>query len=160
MSTINAIGTPAIVLGGPFTMSGAFTFTGTLTNTTAVTFPTSGTLATTSQILTPATVAGTSQSAAVNTAYILLSASQTTVTLPAVYAVGDVVELIGSTANTGGWILTASTGDTIRVNNSTTSAGGTVTTSAVAGQTIRIMCDVANTSWVMQNGSFVLFTTA
>lgn len=107
-----------------------------------------------------ATIAGTSQAAAVNTMYIALNAGQTTLTLPGTYSVGDSVILVGSTANTGGWIVTAAAGDTIRVNNSTTSAGGTVTSSAVAGQTIEIVCDVANTSWVMVDTSSVILTTA
>lgn len=107
-----------------------------------------------------ATIAGTTQIAVVSTKYIALNVAQTTVTLPAVYAVGDVVALIGSTANTGGWVLTAAAGDTIRVNNATTSAGGTVTCTAVAGQCIEVVCDVANTSWVMTSTSSVLLTTA
>lgn len=105
-------------------------------------------------------VAGTTQAAAVENGYILANASQTTVTLPSTYAIGDTVIVVGSTANTGGWVLTAATGDTIRVNNSTTSTGGTVTSSAVAGQTIEVVCDVANTSWVMSNTSSVILTTA
>ena len=110
--------------------------------------------------LATATIAGTTQTAVVNTKYIALNAGQTTVTLPAAYAVGDVVALIGATANTGGWILTAATGDTVRVNNQTTSAGGTVTCTAVAGQTIYVECDVANASWVMSSTVSVLLTTA
>jgi len=46
------------------------------------------------------------------------------------------------------------------VNNSTTSAGGTVTSSAVAGQTIELVADVADTSWVMMDTSSVTLTTA
>lgn len=107
-----------------------------------------------------ATIAGTSQSAAVNTTYIALNAAQTTVTLPAVYSVGDRIELIGSTANTGGWILDAAAGDTITVNNGITSSGGTVTSAAVAGQTILVICDVANVSWVVTNTVSVTLTTA
>lgn len=107
-----------------------------------------------------ATIAGTSQSAAVNTTYIALNAGQTTVTLPATFAVGETVSLIGSLANTGGWILTASTGDTIRVNNSTTSAGGTVTSAAIAGQCIDLICDVADTSWIMKSNVSTTLTTA
>lgn len=105
-------------------------------------------------------IAGTTQAAAVNTKYIALNVGQTTLTLPATYAVGDVIALIGSTANTGGWIVQAGTGDTVRVNNATTSAGGTVTCTAVAGQTIYLECDVANTSWVMTGTVSVLLTTA
>ena len=107
-----------------------------------------------------ATIAGTSQSAAVNTQYIALNAGQTTVTLPSTYAVGDVVILVGSTANTGGWVLTASAGDTIRVQTSTTSAGGTVTSSAQAGCCIEVICDVADTSWVARSFVSTTLTTA
>lgn len=105
-------------------------------------------------------ISGTSQAAAVNNGYVALNSGQTTVTLPSTYAVGDVVILVGATANTGGWVLTASAGDTIRVNNATTSAGGTVTSAAVAGQTIEVVCDVANTSWVMTTTTSTILTTA
>ncbi len=107
-----------------------------------------------------ATISGTTQTAAVNTTYIALNSGQTTLTLPATYAVGDIVALVGATANTGGWVVQTATGDTVRVNNSTTSAGGTVTCTAVAGQCIEMVCDVANTSWVMTSTSSVLLTTA
>jgi len=110
--------------------------------------------------LATATIAGTTQTAAINTQYIALNAGQTTVTLPAVCAVGDIVALVGSTANTGGWILDAPAGDTIRVLNSTTSAGGTVTSTAQAGETIEVVCDVANTSWVAKYFVSTLLTTA
>lgn len=107
-----------------------------------------------------ATISGTTQTAAVNTTYIALNSGQTTLTLPAVYAVGDIIRLVGATANTGGWIVQTAAGDTVRVNNATTSAGGTVTCTAVAGQCIELVCDVANGSWVMTSTSSVLLTTA
>lgn len=110
--------------------------------------------------LATATIAGTTQSAAVNTQYIALNAGQTTVTLPAVCAVGDIVSLIGATANTGGWILDAPAGDTIRVLTTTTSAGGTVTSTAQAGECIEVVCDVANTSWVVKHFVSTVLTTA
>jgi hypothetical protein len=107
------------------------------------------TIAATGGGLTVATISGTTQSAAVNTKYFALNSGQTTVTLPATYAVGDIVALIGSTANTGGWIVATAAGDTIGVNNTTSSVSGTVTSAAIAGQTIYLESDVANTSWVM-----------
>ena len=110
--------------------------------------------------LAVATIAGTSQAAAVNTKYFALAAGQTTLTLPAVYAVGDIVALVGSTANTGGWIVATAAGDTVRVNNATTSAGGTVTSAAVAGQTIYLECDVANSSWIMTSTVSTILTTS
>lgn len=107
-----------------------------------------------------ASIAGTTQTAAVNTKYFALNAGQTVVTLPSTYAVGDIVAVIGSTANTGGWRLQAAAGDTIRYLNSTTSAGGTLTSSASAGSTVYIECDVANTSWVVSSTVNVTLTTA
>ncbi len=106
------------------------------------------------------TIAGTSQSASVNTKYIALNASQTTLTLPSVYSVGDVIILAGATSNTGGWKINASAGDTVRVLNLTTTAGGSVTSTAQAGECIELVCDVANTSWVTTNFTSTLLTTA
>ncbi len=108
---------------------------------------------------TTTTTAGTSQAMAVGTTYIALAAGQTTYTLPSTYAVGARVGIIGSTANVGGWVLTAAAGDTIRVNNATTSSGGSVTSAAVAGQTIYLVADVANTSWVMTSTTSTILTT-
>lgn len=107
-----------------------------------------------------ATIAGTSQAAAVNTMYIALNAGQTTVTLPSTFSVGDTVIVVGSGANAGGWIITANTGDTIMYNGTATSAGGTVTSSALAGQTVELVADVANTSWVIVDTVNTLLTTA
>ncbi len=118
------------------------------------------TIANTGSTLAIATISGTTQSAAVNTFYIALNSGQTTVTLPATYAVGDRIALIGATANTGGWILATASGDTIRVNNATTSSSGTVTSAAVAGQTIEVICDVANASWVMTYTTSTTLTTS
>ena len=107
-----------------------------------------------------ATVSGTSQAAAVNTMYILLNAGQTTVTLPGTCSVGDTVILVGSTANVGGWILDAPAGDTVMFNGTATSAGGTITSSALAGQTIEVVCDVADTSWIVVDTVNTTLTTA
>jgi len=107
-----------------------------------------------------ATVAGTTQAANVNTMYILLNAAQTTATLPATCSVGDTVILVGSTANVAGWILDAPAGDTVMFNGTATSAGGTITSSALAGQTIEVVCDVADTSWIVVDTVNTTLTTA
>ena len=136
---------------------------GTITAGTGITVTNAAnsiTLAVSGGGLATATIAGTTQSAAVNTTYIALNVGQTTLNLPAVYAVGDIIRLVGSTANTGGWIVTAAAGDTVRVLNSTTSAGGTVTSTAQAGEVIEIICDVANTSWITTSFVSTLLTTA
>lgn len=105
-------------------------------------------------------IAGTTQAAAVNTVYLAMNAGQTVLTLPGTYAFGDTVSLIGSGANTGGWVVTAAGGDTIMYNGTATSAGGTITSSALAGQTVELVCDVANTSWVVVDTVNTTLTTA
>lgn len=109
---------------------------------------------------TTSTISGTTQTASVNTRYIALNAGQTTVTLPSTYAVGDTISVLGAAANTGGIILKAATGDTILVNGVATSSGGTITTPGTAGQAIVVVCDVANTSWVVTSFVSSLLTTA
>lgn len=118
------------------------------------------TLSTTGGGLASHSISGQSHAAVINTRYLAFNANQTTLNLPSTFAVGDVIEMVGTTTNTGGWVIQASAGHTIRVNNSTTTAGGTVTSSAVAGQTISLVCDVANTSWIMLYTSSVILTTA
>jgi len=93
------------------------------------------------------TIAGTTQAAAVDNGYVVGNAAQTTVTLPAVFAVGATVEVRGLGA--GGWILQANAGDTIQVASAVTSAGGTVT-SAAATDIIEVTGLVANTTWQMK----------
>lgn len=89
-------------------------------------------------------VTNTTQSAAVNTGYVITEASQTTVTLPATAALGSVVEVVG--AGAGGWILAANTGQTINIGSVASTSGGSWTSQ---GQydTIRVVCIVANTTW-------------
>lgn len=89
-------------------------------------------------------VAGTSQAAAVNTGYVIENSSQTTVTLPATAAVGDIVAVAGLGA--AGWILAANTGQTIQVGATATTSAGSVT-SANRYDQIEVNCLVANTTW-------------
>jgi hypothetical protein len=112
-----------------------------------VTFPdASGTVAFVggSGVIQTASIAGTSQAAAVNTRYIVANAGATTITLPATFAIGDVVIIKGLGA--GGWILTANTGDVIRLGTSVTSSGGTLT-SANQYDTVYVSGLVANDTW-------------
>lgn len=140
-------GASTITLGGNLTTSGAFASTFTMTNTTSVTFPTSGTLATTAQLpvtITTASIAGTTQAAAVNTRYIVANAGQTTITLPTTFAIGDTVIIKGLGA--GGWILAAGTATTIRMGSSQTSSAGSLT-SVNQYDTVSVSGLVANTTW-------------
>ncbi len=101
------------------------------------TLPPNATLAT-------ASIAGTTQAAAVNTRYIVANAAQTTITLPATYAIGDLVIIKGLGA--AGWILQAGTGDTIQIGQTATSSGGSLT-SAGNYDTVQVSGLVANTTW-------------
>lgn len=107
-----------------------------------------------------ATISGTSQAAAVNTMYIALNAGQTTLTLPATFSVGDTISLVGSNANAGGWIIQMAAGDVAMYIGTATSGGGTLTSAAAAGQTIELVADVADTSWVVVDAAVITLTTA
>lgn len=89
-------------------------------------------------------IAGTTQSAAVNSGYISSNAGATTVTLPVTAALGAVVALEGLGA--GGWILQAGVGQTIMIGSGTTSSGGTLT-SAAATDNVYVTAIVADTTW-------------
>lgn len=91
-----------------------------------------------------ASIAGTTQAAAVNTRYIVANAAQTTITLPTTFAIGDVVIIKGLGA--GGWVLTAGTGTTIRSGTAVTSTGGSLT-SGDRYDTVIVSGLVANSVW-------------
>lgn len=103
------------------------------------------------------TIAGTTQAAAVNSGYVVGNAAQTTITLPATAAVGNIVAVQGLGA--AGWVLAANTGQTVQVGQSATTSGGTVT-SAANYDAIEVVCIVANTTWAMRGPVSSGFTTA
>lgn len=105
-------------------------------------------VATTITSLQWADVSGTTQSAAVNTGYIISNASSTTVTLPTTAAEGSVVAIAGKGA--AGWILTAGTGQTIKFGNQTTTTAGTLSSTAQY-DCVEIVCVTANTTWVVRS---------
>lgn len=97
------------------------------------------------------TVTTTSQSAAVNYGYVTNNAGLVTVTLPAIAAVGDVIEVQGLGA--GGWKLAQNSGQLTYGSN------GAVSTTGVSGYIastnqhdfVRVRCIVANTTWQIQS---------
>ena len=91
-----------------------------------------------------ATIAGTSQAAAINTAYLSANPAQTTITLPATAVFGDKVKVYGYGA--AGWILQANTGQTINLGTSSTTVAGSLT-SVAATDLVEVTCLVANTLW-------------
>jgi len=76
------------------------------------------------------------------------NAGGVTLTLPATAAVGDVI--IVSSINAGGWTLAQNAGQTIHIGNqdSTTGTGGSLASTAI-GDTVTLVCSVANTDFVV-----------
>ncbi len=95
--------------------------------------------------LTFVNITGTSQSASVNSSYLVSNASATTITLPGTCALGDQVRVQGQGA--AGWTLTANSGQVINMGSSPTSTAGSVA-SVNRYDCIQVMCSVANTTWV------------
>ncbi len=104
-----------------------------------------------------ASIAGTTQAAAVNTGYIVANAGQTTITLPATAAIGDTIKVRGLGA--AGWILAANTGQTIKYITATTSSGGSLT-SAEQYDNIEVTCITANTTWTVAYAATTGLTVA
>lgn len=90
----------------------------------------------------------TSATAAVNHGYFTNSASLVTMTLPATFAVGDIIEVLYQ--GTGGWKVGQPAGVNIVYGNvtTTTGTGGSIASSA-AGDTIRLVGQVANTTMIV-----------
>ncbi len=89
----------------------------------------------------------TTVSAAVNNGYIATGASLQTFTLPATSAVGDTLEFIAFGA--GGWRVAQNASQNIRFGSSVTTTGvGGRLDSTAQGDSIRLVCAVANTSWI------------
>lgn len=156
--TANGVGQDARFNGA------AFSSTVTLPASTRVSFISDGTLlhliALTSAAsgggLPVTNVTGTSQQAAVNSAYLANNASQVTVTLPTTAAVGDRVEVIGWGA--GGWRIAQNASQTITYGtNFTTTAGtGDGIVSSSRYDSVVLVCTTANTGWSVElaNGVF------
>lgn len=110
--------------------------------------------------LTVTTVAGTSQAMTSNHSYIANSASLTTFTLPATSSVGDILQVVGSALNTGGWKITYSTGQIIwGPAGSSTVTTGNAASAAAAAQSVTLVCVVANTTWVITANSGTITLT-
>ncbi len=103
-------------------------------------------------IITP--VAGTTQAMLSNHTYIANNAGLTTFTLPATSSVGDIIQIAGSSLNSGGWTITYTTGQIIwGPAGSSTVTTGNAASSAAAAQAVKIICTIANTTWVIVDNS-------
>ena len=94
------------------------------------------------------TITAATLSAAINNGYVLNHASTPcVVTLPATAAVGSIIAA-HSLAGSGGFTITANTGQTIQFGNISTSSAGSLS-STNAGDSIWIVCIVANLTWAV-----------
>ena len=98
--------------------------------------------------LTWNTIAGTTQAAAVSNAYVIGNASQTTITLPATAAVGDIVHVQGK--GTAGWVLVANAGQTVHIGDQSTMVAGSLTSNKQY-DALTVVCITANTEWANPN---------
>ena len=89
------------------------------------------------------------QSAAVNNGYIANKASNLILTLPTTAAVGTLIEVTGM--NTAlGWTVAQNAGQQIFFGTSTTTSGtGGSLSSSNTYDAVRLVCNVANTSWIV-----------
>ncbi|MFA6080753.1 MAG: hypothetical protein WC753_04755 [Candidatus Gracilibacteria bacterium] len=96
-------------------------------------------------------VAGVTQSIAINSGYIANNAGLVTLTLPITAAVGSEVVVVGNGA--GGWTIAQNGGQVINVGNvaSTVGVGGSVSSSN-RYDSIRLVCTVADSTWVTVGG--------
>lgn len=97
--------------------------------------------------LTWSTVTAGTSSPAVNSGTIANHASTPLVlTLPATAPEGSVIAVQGL-AGSGGWTLTANTGQTIQFGNQSSTSGGSWS-STDPGDSMWVVCAVANTTWI------------
>lgn len=92
------------------------------------------------------------QTLVVNNGYFCSAGAALSLALPAVSAVGDIIEvvLIGSTSYT----VTQSAGQSIRLGSVSTTAGvGGSLASTQQGDAIRLICQQANLTWVIGAGA-------
>lgn len=154
MSTVNSLdnvitnGTDVLTMEGDVAFSGAHAFTATLAGDANPTFPAGTyTLATTDQtsgVLPLVVVTGTSQTAAINTAYVANNAGVVTITLPATAPAGAEVQVQNLL---GGVSVVPAAGQTIEFGTASVSSSQSVT-GTNKGNGFIAKCVVANTTWL------------
>jgi hypothetical protein len=91
-------------------------------------------------------IAGTTQTAAINTGYVILNSSLTTIMLPSTAPFGSVVRVVGFGA--AGWVLTPNSGQTIRLLSTVAPVS---IASAEQYDCIEVISAIPNNTWVVRN---------
>ena len=104
----------------------------------------------------PVTTVISDTSMAVNNGYIVNGGTSINLLLPAVSAVGDIIEI--ATLATNGCVITQNAGNSVNIVDatSTVGAGGTVTlmpTGGVLSGSLRLECLTANAAWKVMSGT-------
>jgi hypothetical protein len=153
INTINTVGPDA---GGNLTLvgSGPISVTNTAPNTLTISFSGSG--FTWSTITNPAPVVLATGNVGFTT-NVVGGVFKADITLPAVAAAGDIVEVAGAPGSTG-WILRAAAGQRIYLDNQFTNVAGYMESNNVTTY-ITVKCIVANTTWSVRSisGSVGIF---
>ena len=85
--------------------------------------------------------------------YTVTQAAQTSFSLPATAAVGDMFLIASGTGNTSGWIITQGASQEIWAGASHTTNGATGTLAGALHCSVVLMCAVANTDFIIVGGS-------
>lgn len=91
---------------------------------------------------------GASTPLLVNNGFICTAGAALSFSLPATSAVGDCIGL--SLGGSASWTITMAGGQSIRIGNVSTSGGGTLVSTA-QGDTLEMICDIADTHWFVKN---------
>jgi hypothetical protein len=102
-------------------------------------------------------VTTSSQTLAENAGWFANGGGNLNFALPAIASVGDTYEIVAM--STGGWTITQAAGQSISIGplTSTVGVGGSVN-SLAKGDWIKLVCNVANTSWLgtVQQGDVII----
>lgn len=91
-------------------------------------------------------VIGASQTLAINKGYVCTTGAALSLLLPPTSAVGSIIEI--TLDGSASFVITQGAGQQVRVGNLSTTAGvGGTITSTQQGDTIKMVCSVANLKW-------------
>lgn len=147
-----AVGTNGQVLLGSSAADPAF---GTITTSTGVAF-TAGAASLAIDLKQGGfkiNAASTGVALVAQNSYTVTQSTQTSFSLPATAAVGDMFLVAAAQSNTSGWIITQGSGQEIWLNTSHTTSGATGTLAGAKSTSVVLMCTVANNEFVVVGGT-------
>lgn len=98
----------------------------------------------------PYTVITANQTLDVNNGYFINGVGQLSLVLPTTSVLGDVIDVVGLNIGSG-WIITYAAGQSILFGPFTTTVETGNLTSSNNSDAVRLICSVANTTWVVRD---------